>query len=579
MCHSFSLKCRIVIVVVLLAACGQGVTPLPADTPILPTSMPITATSIPRPSTAAPIPPTATSVPPAEIFQKNKSAMDNVKSFHMSADMTIAGGGQTVDIQMEGVTELPDKAYMQVTSDAQTYEVVTLDNDRIFMREPDSEIWIQTGGAEQSTGYVEWDKFARSPRLLGVEKLDGLDAYRVAFDVDMRTLAQSDPSLSNVLSLGRIEATGEAWFGHEDFLTRRVTLVMTMELGSRVTYAIDVNTSEFNAPVKIPEPTRSIARTTLHASDPVFEVAFSADGKQIAACDDDQMIYLWSVSNLDAQPQIIKHPDLLDEQKIFQTADFYALAFSPDGRTLAAGTEGKVLLYSLSNLAEEPTALIPNEKVGNSRNNIGAVAYSPDGKYLAAGGTGSIVHIWTTDNLKSPATKLTGHTAEIIDLAFTPDGKNLVSAGRDGKVMIWSMSNLHARPKVLSDNKGPVYSIDMTPDGETLLSAGYENPVLAWTLSNLNNQPEMLVKREDPAIDKAPTLAIAVSPDGKILATADVFGTIRLWRLIKPDVPFATLRGHGQYDIMTIAFSPDGKYLVSGGGDALVNVWGLPEEW
>jgi WD40 repeat protein len=578
MCCRFSLKSLIVIAVVLLAACGQGATPLPTDTPNLPTFTSLPPTSTPPPPTATPVPPTAAPLPPADIFLKNQTAMDELKSSHVTMDMTVESGGQTFDVQMDGVGELPDRFYFRATSGQQTYELVTRDGDHIFMRNPDSKLWIQTPGTEQSTGYMEWDKFAKSPRLVGIEKLDGIDAYHVAYDVDMGKLAQSDRSLANVLGLARIEAVGEAWFGRDDFFTRRVTLAMTMEMGSRVTYSIEMNMSDFNAPVQIPEPSPFIAQTTLHASDPVFEVAFSPDGKQVAACDDDQMIYLWSVSNLAANPQIIEHPDLLDKQKVMQTADFYAVAFSPDGRTLAAGSEGKVFLYSLSDLTEEPTVLTPDEKVGDRGGNIEAVVYSPDGKYLAAGGTGSIVHVWTTDSLKSPARRLTGHTDEIMDLAFAPDGKTLVSAGRDGKVMIWSMSNLQARPKVLSDNKGPVYSIDMTPDGETLLSAGYENPVLAWTMNNLNNRPETLVKREDPAIDKAPTLAIAISPDGKILATADVFGTIRLWRLIKPDVPFATLRGHGQYDIMTIAFSPDGKYLVSGGGDALVNVWELPAE-
>lgn len=76
-------------------------------------------------------------------------------------------------------------------------------------------------------------------------------------------------------------------------------------------------------------------------------------------------------------------------------------------------------------------------------------------------------------------------------------------------------------------------------------------------------------------IDKAPTLALAISPDDTTLATADVFGVTHLWDMADTDTPLASLPGLSQEDIMTIAFSPDGKHLATGGADAVINVWTL----
>ncbi len=69
----------------------------------------------------------------------------------------------------------------------------------------------------------------------------------------------------------------------------------------------------------------------------------------------------------------------------------------------------------------------------------------------------------------------------------------------------------------------------------------------------------------------APITTIALSPDGKFLATAAKDDTIKLWRL-KDYSPLHTLRGHTR-TILCLQFTPDGRYLLSGGADTTVRMW------
>ena len=108
------------------------------------------------------------------------------------------------------------------------------------------------------------------------------------------------------------------------------------------------------------------------------------------------------------------------------------MAYSPDGSTIASGSwDGTVCLW------DSQTSELLQTLRGHTRN-IAAVAFPPDGGTLACGNDDTI-HLWdvqTGTRLHS----LTGHTDLVDSLVYSPDGQSLVSGSRDGTILLWELT-------------------------------------------------------------------------------------------------------------------------------------------
>jgi WD40 repeat protein len=107
------------------------------------------------------------------------------------------------------------------------------------------------------------------------------------------------------------------------------------------------------------------------------------------------------------------------------------------------------------------------------------VAFSPDGKTLASGSDDNTIKLWDVATGKEQAT-LKGHTAWVASVAFSPDGKTLASGG-DTTVRLWDMEG-----KELATLKGHtkgVNSVAFSPDGKTLASGSQDKTIKLWDVS------------------------------------------------------------------------------------------------
>src|SRR5207247_7522000 len=109
-----------------------------------------------------------------------------------------------------------------------------------------------------------------------------------------------------------------------------------------------------------------------------------------------------------------------------------------------------------------------------------------------------------------------------------------------------------------------VHSLAFSPDGNVPASGSYRE-VKLW------RRPKDVQKFNLPAIARQAVLAVAVSPDGKRLATSGDDGSIRLWNPTTGK-SIRKLSGH-KGAVNGLSFSPDSRKLVSGSADKTIRVW------
>jgi WD40 repeat protein len=313
-------------------------------------------------------------------------------------------------------------------------------------------------------------------------------------------------------------------------------------------------------------------------SGPVLSVSFSPNGHTLATGEDDHTVRLWNVSDL-------ARPTPLGPELLGHTGPVWKVAFSPDGHTLASGSEDStVRLWA-----------IPTVETGHA-GTVTAIAYSPDGHTLASAGDDHTVRLWNTTTAAALAPPLTAGAA-VNALALSAGGHLLASASDDNNLRLYSLTD-PTRPAPLGlpvPTERPMTALAVTPDGHTLAGGWNSRLIQLWKLTAPSQdigttaaavpaaefsptQQLVSVARDDPAHGPA---ALAISPDGRILACAGDDFTVRLFDISNPDKPAnlsgpSGLVGHIRA-VTSLAFSPDGHTLASGNEDDTVRLWDITD--
>jgi WD domain, G-beta repeat len=190
---------------------------------------------------------------------------------------------------------------------------------------------------------------------------------------------------------------------------------------------------------------------------------------------------------------------------------------------------------------------------GSMDNDFVDVAFSPDCQVVAAGGNG-VVNEWdmVTGNRIATLSAAPGSAVDID--AFTPNGKALAIAGGDGNTTLWNAATGYLEARFASDPSGSTYCLVISPDSAEIFTGGSTGVVGIWAVTT--RQPVGSITT-GIAIG-----AMALSPNGKLLAVAGYDGIIRIYDTADY-AQVATLSGNEGH-IWSMAFSPDGSTLAAG---------------
>jgi hypothetical protein len=251
---------------------------------------------------------------------------------------------------------------------------------------------------------------------------------------------------------------------------------------------------------------------------------FSPDGKQLAASGGtgQRTVYLVKAVDMDHALALSTLPGTGGEQ-------IKNLAFSPNGRLLAADdTSGGFYLWSTA--TGRP---VGTEISGPSASS--AMAFSPDGKTIAVAGANAI-SLWDV-GIGSIVASIPVHGGGLIGpMTYSPDGRLLAAAVPNGQVGLWDATT-HALLGTLQDTGSQgVTALAISSDSQTLAVGDANGKTYLWDLRTR----KLIVTLTNPVGPVPPGLSaqtlypvdsVAFSPDGRTLATSDTDGSAYLWRV------------------------------------------------
>ena len=289
----------------------------------------------------------------------------------------------------------------------------------------------------------------------------------------------------------------------------------------------------------------------------VSSVAFHPNGEHLASTGGDQQVKVWDLTT--GLPVFAKPCGIVNNN-----GTAYTVAFSPDGRWLAAGSDGAV------NTWDWRSDLLRHTFPGDEKKAI-SVAFSRDGRRLASGTWGGGVNLWDAQAGGEPLCTFpeSRKAPQVISaLAFSPDGRRLATASYGRRVDLWDTTT-GGLVYTLPHRGGLVQCVAFSPDGRRLASAGEDRTVHIWDTATGR---EVLALRGHT--DQCG--CVVFSPDGRRLASASKDGTIRLWDATPLEdherQEILNFTGHDN-EIWSLAVSPDGQRIASAGQSMPAKVW------
>lgn len=325
---------------------------------------------------------------------------------------------------------------------------------------------------------------------------------------------------------------------------------------------------------------------------PLLSIAFSPDGKEILAGDENGKVTYFNSKNGKVIKNCLLHDDWLSR-----------IYFSPDGKYLVTcSCDNTAKVWKQENLT-----LVRSFDCGSD---VRDVRFSWNGRFVACANEDGSVMIWDFNSGKQVAS-LRGHSGNVVKLSYSFDDKFLATGGVDSFVVIWQVDNGY-KTKIIPGGKKDITGIEFLA-GNNIATSSLDHSLRIWDIGKQAKEVKLKVNKIENSDPTDFNVSLAVSPDGKKLATGGGKGIIRIWdtgkgKLLQEmrssgkmvfglawnDTTDKIFGGYednsiGIWDLKTgkneklfnsnqrvvvsLEISPDGKYFTTGARDNTVNLW------
>jgi WD40 repeat protein/serine/threonine protein kinase len=224
-----------------------------------------------------------------------------------------------------------------------------------------------------------------------------------------------------------------------------------------------VTTGDTESDVRVIDATSGRIRLVTAARElgPISALAFSHDGRQLAAAGWWRLVKVWDMEQPGIGLTLAKH-----------SQPVLAVAFDPKGQYLAsAGYDQTIIIWDAHDGK-------PLQTLAGHGSRIHSLVFSPDGRILVSASHDGTIRLWDMPSWQSLRT-LHGHAAGVRSVAFSPDGTRLASASDDWSVRVWSTAS-GEELQMLRGHGDRVHSITYSPNGARLASVSYDGTVKLW---------------------------------------------------------------------------------------------------
>ena len=294
---------------------------------------------------------------------------------------------------------------------------------------------------------------------------------------------------------------------------------------------------------------------------PVRAVAITPD-KTIVAAGRGNQIHLFDGKTGEFKKTLVDPELKLPDGKPANSAHISlveAMAYSPDGKTLATGSYQEMTLWD----ADKGT---PKLRIGGFADRVVAIAYSPDGKLIATGGGAPTEdgEIKVFDAAGKLAFEIkAGHSDTVFGVSFSPDGKLLATGAADKFVKVFEVPS-GKFVKSFEGHTHHVLDVGWTPDGKKIVSCGADNFVKVWDYEKGEKLRDIIGHQ------KQVTRLIFVPKTTTFLTTSGD-ATVRLWNAENG----GQTRAYGEHKdfVYAVATSPDGTLVATGGEEGIIRLF------